>query len=86
MYTLFDMMNKDNCKIDALLRFNGNYINGKDCQYDEKHSGAYYTTTNISPNIIEVYTENGWVNIRDCVNNMYNMKTMEEILKENYGL
>lgn len=79
---LFPMFNEKNKKFRVLLRFNGDVINGLDCQNDLKHAHAFYTHQNISPNEIQLYTDNGWAPIVKCLNEPVNMKTMDEIIED----
>lgn len=58
------------------MRFNGDVINGLDCQNDLKHEHAYYTYQNISPNEIQLYTgkEN---NVKLLIHNPCMMPSVE---------
>lgn len=77
---IFPMINSNNANGRILLRFAGNNIKCANCQYDIKHSNAYYTTENIHPRNIEIYCDNGWKPIIETIKQNYSIKTMDEVI------
>lgn len=75
-------MTKGDMEEFVLLRFNGDLIKGIEAQRDKKHNNSYYTSKNINPKDIEIYTKTGWKHIEDCIGKEDNIKRIREISKE----